>query len=139
MVGIPQGCPLSMMFIVAFVSCLGVVTWLHRRGSSLGCMLIFSSVYSRDPGVAMACCSCLLLVMFGPVGQELAPNKCVLLSTSWEVRRDMKDWVLSDSGDKWSVKFDVRDLGGHLDTTFRVGVGFCWMSMAPCSSFFFSC
>ena len=31
----------------------------------------------------------------------------------------MKDWVLSDSGDQWSVKFDVRDLGGHLDTTFR--------------------
>ena len=22
-------------------------------------------------------------------------------------------------GDKWSVKYDVRDLGGHLDTTFR--------------------
>ena len=31
----------------------------------------------------------------------------------------MKDWVLSLDGDKWSVKFDVRDLGGHLDTTFR--------------------
>ena len=31
----------------------------------------------------------------------------------------MKDWVLSPDGDKWSVKFDVRDLGGHLDTTFR--------------------
>ena len=27
----------------------------------------------------------------------------------------MKGWVLSDSGDQWSVKFDVRDLGGHLD------------------------
>ena len=27
--------------------------------------------------------------------------------------------VLSQEGDKWSVKFDVRDLGGHLDTTFR--------------------
>ena len=26
---------------------------------------------------------------------------------------------MSDGGDKWSVKFDVRDLGGHLDTTFR--------------------
>ena len=29
----------------------------------------------------------------------------------------MKDWVLSDGGDKWSVKFDVRDLrslGYHL-------------------------
>ena len=53
------------------------------------------------------------------VGQEPAPCKCVLLSTCREVRRDMKSWVLSDSGDKWSVKFDVRDLGGHLDTTFR--------------------
>ena len=42
------------------------------------------------------------------VGQEPAPSKCVLLSTSRVVRRDMK-----------SVKFDVRDLGGHLDTTFR--------------------
>ena len=31
----------------------------------------------------------------------------------------MKDWVLSQDGDWWSVKFDVRDLGGHLDTTFR--------------------
>ena len=31
----------------------------------------------------------------------------------------MKDWILSQEGDRWSVKFDVRDLGGHLDTTFR--------------------
>ena len=31
----------------------------------------------------------------------------------------MKDWVLSQDGDQWSVKFDVWDLGGHLDTTFR--------------------
>ena len=53
------------------------------------------------------------------VGQEPAPRKCVLLSTSREVRKDLKDWVLSDGGDKWSVKFDVRDFGGHLDTTFR--------------------
>ena len=53
------------------------------------------------------------------VGQEPAPSKCVLLSTSREVRKDMKDWVLSQEGDQWSVKFDVRDLGGHLDTTFR--------------------
>ena len=33
--------------------------------------------------------------------------------------RSFEYWVLSDSGDRWSVKFDVRDLGGHLDTTFR--------------------
>ena len=50
------------------------------------------------------------------VGQEPAPGKCVLLSTSREVRKEMKDWVLSHDGDKWSVEFDVRDLGGHLDT-----------------------
>ena len=53
------------------------------------------------------------------VGQEPAPSKFVLLSTSREVRKDMKGWVLSQEGDQWSVKFDFRDLGGHLDTTFR--------------------
>ena len=53
------------------------------------------------------------------VGQEPALSKCVLLSTSREVRKDMKGWVLSQEGDQWSVKFDVQDLGGHLDTTFR--------------------
>ena len=31
----------------------------------------------------------------------------------------MKGWVLSQEGDMWSVRFDVRDLGGNLDTTFR--------------------
>ena len=53
------------------------------------------------------------------VGQKPAPSKCVLLSTSREVRKDMRGWVLSQEGDQLSVKFDVRDLGGHLDTTFR--------------------
>ena len=53
------------------------------------------------------------------VGQELAPSKCVLLSTSRKVRQDMQDWVLSQDGDKLSVKIDVWDLGGQMDTTFR--------------------
>ena len=53
------------------------------------------------------------------VGQEPAPSKCVLLSISREVWQIMEGWVLSQEGDKWSVRFDVRDLGGHLDTTFR--------------------
>ena len=52
------------------------------------------------------------------VGQEPAPRKCFLLSTSRAFRKDMKDLVLSQEGDRWSVKFDVRDLGGHLDATF---------------------
>ena len=53
------------------------------------------------------------------VGQELATRKCVLLSTSRIVRSDMRDWVVTDEGDRWSVKLDVRDLGFHLDSTFR--------------------
>ena len=53
------------------------------------------------------------------VGQEPAPSECVLLSISRVVRKDMQDWVLSQEGDKWTVKFDARDLGSHSDTTFR--------------------
>ena len=55
------------------------------------------------------------------VGQEpaLPVSVSVLLSTSRVVRKEMKDWVLFQEGDRWSVKFDVRDLGGHLDTTYR--------------------
>ena len=33
----------------------------------------------------------------------------------------MRGLIVTDEGDKWSVKLDVRDLGGHLGTTFR-----CW-------------
>ena len=53
------------------------------------------------------------------VGREPAPSKCVVLGTSREVRKDMKEWVLPQEGDRWSVKFGVQDLGEHLDTTFR--------------------
>ena len=55
------------------------------------------------------------------VVQEPAPNECVLMSTSWTTRRDMRDWVSTDDGDRWTVKLDVRDLGGHLDTTWLQG------------------
>ena len=34
----------------------------------------------------------------------------------WLVRNLL---LVSQEGDQWSVKFDVRDLGGHLETTFR--------------------
>ena len=53
------------------------------------------------------------------VGQESVPSKCVLGSTSRIVRKDKRVWVVTDDGDGWTVKLDVRDLGGHLDTTFR--------------------
>ena len=73
---------------------------------------------SRDPGVLLRAAR-FTTGYVRLVGQEPAPSKCVLLSTSREVRKDMREWVLSLEGDKWSVRFDVRDLGGHLDPTFR--------------------
>ena len=54
------------------------------------------------------------------VEQEPAPSKCVLLSISREVRKDLLSWVLTDVGERWTVKFDVRDLGGHNDTSLKI-------------------
>ena len=53
------------------------------------------------------------------VGQEPAPCKSVLMSTSRVVMIEMCDWILSHEGDQWTVKLDVRDFGGQLDTTLR--------------------
>ena len=76
-------------------------------------MLIILSV-SLDPDLLLAAARFTTRYV-RLVGQEPAPCKCVLPSTPREVRHSLKGWVLSQEGDKWSVKFDVRDLGGHLD------------------------
>ena len=44
----------------------------------------------------------------------------MLVSTSRAVRIDMRSWVVTDEGDRWSVKLDVRDLGGILILLFGV-------------------
>ena len=115
--GIPQACPLSMMFIVALY-----LPWCRYLAAQVG---VQPQLYadnlkclSRNPDLLLSA-AWFTTRYVRLVGQEPAPSKCVLLSTSREVRKDMKDWVLSLEGDKWSVKFDVRDLRGHLDTTFR--------------------
>ena len=114
--GIPQGCPLSMMFIVAlylpWCRCLAAQVGVQPQlyADNLKCL-------SRNPDLLLSAARFTTRYV-RLVGQEPAPSKCVLLSTSGEVRKDMKDWVLSQDGDRWSVKFDVRDFGGHLDTTF---------------------
>ena len=115
--GIPQGCPLSMMFIVALY-----LPWCRYLGElpdvtpqlyadNLKC------VSSRPEQLLMAAQFTSAYVRL--VGQEPAPSKCVLMISSADVRRDMKAWVIADEGERWSVKLDVRDLGGHLDTTYR--------------------
>ena len=43
----------------------------------------------------------------------------MLLCTSQAVRVEMRGWVLSDEGHRWTDKLDARDIGGHLDTTLR--------------------
>ena len=57
------------------------------------------------------------------VGQDVSPGKCVLLSTSKAVRRAMKLWDISGEGGFWKVQLEVRDLGGHLDFTYRARAG----------------
>ena len=48
---------------------------------------------SRDPGLLLHAAR--FTTGYVPlVGQEPASSKCVLMSTSGEVRKDMKDWVL---------------------------------------------
>ena len=115
--GIPQGCPLSMMFIVALY-----LPWCRYLSAQVG---VQPQLYadnlkcvSGDPDLLLNAAR-FTTGYVRLVGQEPAPSKCVLLSTSGEVRKDIRDWVLSCEGDQWTVRFDVRDLGGHLDTTFR--------------------
>ena len=73
---------------------------------------------SRDPGVFLGAARFTTRYV-RLVGQEPAPGKCVLMSTSRAVRGAMWGWVVSDQGHRWSVKLDVRDLGGPLGTTFH--------------------
>ena len=115
--GIPQGSPLSMMFIVALY-----LPWCRNLSAQVGVQpqLYADNLKCLSHNHDLLLHSARFTTKYVRlVGQEPASSKCVLLSTSREVRKDMKDWVLSQEEDQWSVKFDVRDLGGHLDTTFR--------------------
>ena len=96
--GIPQGCSLSMMFIVALylLWCRYLATQERVQpqlyADNLKCV-------SKDPGLLLSAAR-FTTGYVRLVGQEPAPSKCVLLSSSWDVRKSMKDSVLSDGGDK---------------------------------------
>ena len=128
--GIPQGCPLSMMFTVAFF--LPRCRFLAAQEEvepQLYCMLTISSVC---PGIQV--CLCALLdsppVMLGWLVKNLPSSECVLMSTSRTLRNDMRCWIVTDEGDQWSVKLDVQDLGGLLFGVGRLlwlrGCGWSW-------------
>ena len=115
--GIPQGCPLSMVFIVAL--CL---PWCRALESIPG---VWPQLYADNLKCVSGSPAALLSaaqftdMYIRIVVQEAAPKRCVFLRISKKIKKDMKGWVVSDTGDRWIVKLDVRDLGGHLDSTFR--------------------
>ena len=117
--GILQGCPLSMVFIVALC-----VPWCRALESIPGVRLQLYAdnlkCVSGSPAELLSAAR-FANMNIRLVGQEAAPKKCVFLRISKRVRSGMKGSVVSDVGDRLTVKLDVRDLGGHLDSTFRAG------------------
>ena len=119
--GIPQGCPLSMVFIVAFY-----VPWCRYLSSQHG---VTPQLYADNlkctatDGYTLLDAARFTDQYIRAVGQEASPSKCVLLSTSKATRKRMKNWATSTGDKGWAVKLDVRDLGGHLDITNRARAG----------------
>ena len=113
--GIPQGCPLGMVFTVALY-----VPWCRHLESpqlhadNLKCC-------AERPG-ALFDSARFTAQNVRSVGQDVSPDKCVFLCTSKSVRKAMKLWDGSGDGGFWKVQLDVWDLGGHLDVTMRARV-----------------
>ena len=119
--GIPQGCPLSLVFIVALN-----VPWCRHLDSLPD---VKPQLYADNlecsaerPRASFESAS-FTAQYVRLVGQDVSPDKCVLLSTSRAVRRAMKLWDISGDGGFWKVQLDVRDLGEHLDFTYRARAG----------------
>ena len=115
--GISQECPLSLMFTIAvyvpwcrYLSALGGVR-PQLCADNLKCVASDPALLFR---AARFTTGYVRLVV-----QGLAPRKCVVLGTSREVGKDFHFWVLSGTGERWTVKFDVRDLDGNIDTSLR--------------------
>ena len=102
-----------MMFIVALY-----LPWCRYLGAQPQLYADNLKCVTRDPGLLLRAAR-LTAGYVRLVGQELAPSKCVLMSTSRAVRSDMRGWIVTDEGDRWSVRLDVPDSGRNLDTTFR--------------------
>ena len=118
--GIPQGCPLSMVFIVALYA-----PWCRHLESlvDISPQLYADNLKCTSYNVDSVLAAAQYTVSYvHAVGQEASPSKCLILSTSKAVRRHMT-WRNMNEGCFWVVKLDVRDLGGHLDVTFRAVAG----------------
>ena len=119
--GILQGCPLSVVFIVALY-----VPWCRHLEALPD---VKPQLYADNlkctaarPG-ALFHSARFTAEYVRAVGQDVSPAKCVLLSTSKSLWKAMKLWDISGDGSFWKVQLDVRDLGGHLDFTLRARAG----------------
>ena len=99
--GIPQGCPLSMVFIVALY-----VPWCRHLESLPD---VKSQLYADNlkcsaerPGALFD--SARFTVRYvRSVGPDVSSGKCVLLSTSKSVRKALKLWDVSGDGGFWKL------------------------------------
>ena len=119
--GIPQGCPLSMVFIVALYT-----PWCRysESQSDISPQLYADNLKCSSYSVDSVWTAAQYTVSYvHAVSQEASPSKCVLLSTSKAARRRMTVWRSKNEGCFWAVDLDVRDSGGHLDVTLRAVTG----------------
>ena len=119
--GIPQGCPLSVVLLVAFFVpwCSHLETLPDVKPQLFADNLKCSA---ERPGALLGSARFTARYVRS-VGQDVSPGKCVLLSTSKSVRKAMKLWDVSGGCGLWKVQLDVRDLGGHLDFSVRARAG----------------
>ena len=99
--GIPQGCPLSMIFIVALYT-----PWCRYLGScaNISPQLYADNLKCTSYDVDNVLAAAQYTVSFvRAVGQEASPSKCVLLSTSKAARRRMTAWRNRNEGCFWAV------------------------------------
>ena len=119
--GIPQGCPLSMIFIVAL--CVPWCRHLEALPDVKPQLYADNLKCSAQRPRALFESARFTAQYVRSVGQDVSPGKCVRLSTSKSVREAMKLWDVAGDGGFWKVQLDVRDPGGHLDFTLRARAG----------------
>ena len=108
--GIPQGCPLSIVFIVALY-----VPWCRHLDAlpDVKPQLYADNLQcSAERPCALFESARFTAQYVRSVGQDVS-----------SVRKAMKLWDISGEGGFWKVQLDVRDLGGHLDFTLRARAG----------------
>ena len=116
-----EGCPLSMIFIVALY-----VPWCrHLEALPEVKPQLYADNRKCSAERRRPCLNLLgsLPSMYGRSVRDVSPGKCVLLTTSRSVRRAMKLWGVAGDGVFWKVELGVRDLGGHLDLFHFEGWG----------------